>query len=143
MNELTLKEFEENIEELTNERIVLIGCPTPEILEKVFSLIKRELENVYTLENSNFDNIDLSFKKKWNMDIQDAEGTILIFQPDLIYDSSLIPYISDILVRWFGILGHKKNIIFIVTKKMLDDLAFYTNDFQEQYRRLYGFQVIP
>ena len=142
MNELTLKEFEENIEEWTNERIVLIGCP-PEILGEVFSSLKRGLDNIYALENSKFDNIDLSFKKKWNMNIQNIEGTILVFQPDLDYDSSSIPYVSDILVRWFSILGPKRNIVFIVTNKMLDDLAFYTNDFQEQYRRLYGFQVIP
>ncbi len=143
MNEFTLEEFEENIEEMTNERITLIGCQDPEISRRVFDSIKRELKDVYTLENSNFDNIELSFKKKWNIDILDVKGTILIFQPDLIYDSGQISHLSEILVRWFTILGRERNLIFIVTNKMLDDLVFHTNDFQGEYRRFYGFQVVP
>jgi len=143
MNKFTLREFEKNIEDMTNEKIVLIGCQNPEVLREVFNVIIRELDSVYPLENSSFDNIDLSFRKSWDMNIQDVKGNVLIFQPDLEYDSIMIPDISRTLLRWFNKLGRETNIIFIVTKKMLDDLVSYTDDFQEQYRRLYGFQVVP
>ncbi len=141
MNKFTLEEFEKNIEGLTNEKIVLIGCKSPEVLRKAFNILKKKLENVYPLENSTFENIDSSLRKAWGMDIQDVEGSILVFLPDLVYDSSLIGSVSDTLVRLFNILGYRTNIIFVVNKEMLDDLASQTNDFQGLYRRLYGFEV--